>query len=251
MISFLSNLVLQIILAIDSLVQNLGLTMIIFTILFRLFVLTFTYKSLKSMNKMREISGEIKKLQQQHKGDPKALNKAQLELYQKHNINPLSGCLPQILQICMLLLIYNVITNLFHTENLQNSTFLWFDLTRPDPLYIIPLLAVITQLILSLMVSPGGEQPDIIPNNSKNKAIQKLNKKEEQTTDMAAAMQKQMLFMMPILSGFIALTLPSGLGLYWVVSTIFSIFQQYFISGWGGIVIYARRLSHYFKRQNQ
>jgi YidC/Oxa1 family membrane protein insertase len=249
MISFFSNIVLQIILTLDSVVQNLGLTLVIFTILFRLFVLSFTYKSLKSMSKMREISGEIKVLQQKHKGDPKALNLAQLELYKKHNINPLSGCLPQILQICMLLLIYNVITKLLHTDNLQNSAFLWFDLASPDPLRIIPLLAVITQLFLSLMVSPGAEQPDIVPNNSKNKAIKQLNQKEEQTANMAASMQKQMLFMMPILSGFIALTLPAGLGLYWVVSTIFSIFQQYFISGWGGIVIYARRLTRYLKRQ--
>lgn len=233
---------LNIILFINNLVGNLGLALIIFTIIFRLFTLTFTYKSLKSMGKMREISSQVKQLQKQYKNDPKGLQLAQLELYKKYNINPLSGCLPQLLQIAMLIVIYQVLIRLFKLDGLTNTSFLWFDLTSPDPLYIIPILAAISQLFLSIMTLPGGEKRDLVPNDSSKKSIQELNKKEEDSANMAATMQKQMLIMMPIMTGFIALKLDSGLGLYWVVSTLFSIGQQYFISGWGGIVIYKNRL---------
>ena len=233
---------LNIILFINNLVGNLGLALIIFTIVFRLFTLAFTYKSLKSMGKMREISSQVKQLQKQYKNDPKGLQLAQLELYKKYNINPLSGCLPQLLQIAMLIVIYQVLIRLFKLDGLANTSFLWLDLTKPDPLYIIPILAAISQLFLSIMTLPGGEKRDLVPNDSSKKSIQELNKKEEDSANMAATMQKQMLIMMPIMTGFIALKLGSGLGLYWVVSTLFSIGQQYFISGWGGIVIYKNRL---------
>ncbi len=233
---------LNIILFINNLVGNLGLALIIFTIVFRLFTLAFTYKSLKSMGKMREISSQVKQLQKQYKNDPKGLQLAQLELYKKYNINPLSGCLPQLLQIAMLIVIYQVLIRLFKLDGLANTSFLWLDLTKPDPLYIIPILAAISQLFLSIMTLPGGEKRDLVPNDSSKKSIQELNKKDEDSANMAATMQKQMLIMMPIMTGFIALKLGSGLGLYWVVSTLFSIGQQYFISGWGGIVIYKNRL---------
>lgn len=238
--------ILKIVLFLNDLVGNLGLALILFTIIFRLITLAFTYKSLKSMGKMREISGEVKQLQKKYKGDPKALQLAQLELYKKHNINPLSGCLPQILQIVMLLIIYQVLIRLFKIEGLANTSFLWFDLTSPDPLHLIPILAAGSQLFLSIMTLPGGEKRDLVPNDSSKKSIQELNKKEEDSANMAAAMQKQMLIMMPLMTGFIALKLAAGLGLYWVISTLFSIGQQYFISGWGGIVIYKDRLLKLF-----
>jgi YidC/Oxa1 family membrane protein insertase len=87
---------------------------------------------------------------------------------------------------------------------------------------------------MSLMISPGAEIPDIVPNESKKKEVQKANEKEEDFAEMAASMQKQMLFFMPVMTAFIAWRYPSGLALYWVITTVFSIVQQYFISGWGG-----------------
>ncbi len=146
----------------------------------------------------------------------------------------------------MLLIIYQVLLRLVKIENLQNVEFLWLNLTTADSLYIVPILAAVTQLILSIMTLPGGEVRDLIPNDSKKKNIQKLNEKEEKTADMAATMQKQMLFMMPLMTGFIAIKLPSGLGLYWIISTLFSIGQQYFISGWGGLITYYHRLVGFF-----
>lgn len=247
--TWLINAILQIILWLNNFLGNLGLSIIVFTIIFRALILVFTYKSLKSMKKIQAMSGEVKALQQKHKNDPQALQLAQLELYKKYNVNPLSGCLPQILQIFMLIVIYQVLLKLIGLENLQNINFLWLDLTKPDPKYIISLLATFTQLFLSLMTLPGGETRDIVPNDSKKKAIQELNEKENNTADMAATMQKQMLFMLPLMTGFIAIKLPSGLGLYWIISTLFSIFQQVFISGWGGIATYSARLVKFFKEK--
>ncbi len=249
--SWLIDIILQILLWINDLLGNLGLSIIVFTLLFRGLILTFTYKSLKSMKKIQAMSGEIKALQKQYAKDPQALQLAQMELYKKYNVNPLSGCLPQLLQIFMLIVIYQVLLKLIGMENLQNVNFLWLNLTQPDPKYIIPILATLTQLFLSIMTLPGGETRDVVPNNSKKKAIQELNEKENDTASMAATMQKQMLFMLPLMTGFIALKLPSGLGLYWVFSTIFSICQQVFISGWGGISIYAQRLKNRLQGKSQ
>jgi YidC/Oxa1 family membrane protein insertase len=246
--AFLTDLVLQCLLFINSLVGNIGLAIIIFTVLFRLIILSFTYKSLKSMGKMRELNGELKELRKKYKNDPQALNLAQLELYKRHNINPLSGCLPQLLQIFMLIVFYNALRQLIGMEGLAGTQFLWFDVTTPDSYHVIPIIAVISQLFLSLMISPGGETPNLVPDEAKKKSLQELNKKEEDTAEMAAMMQKQMLFMMPLMSGFIAWGLPAGLGFYWIVSTIFSIGQQFFISGAGGLKIYAHRLALKFKK---
>ena len=227
--TWLIDAILQIILWLNNFLGNLGFSIIAFTFVFRSLILIFTYKSLKSMKKIQAMSGEVKELQQKHKNDPQALQLAQLELYKKYNVNPLSGCLPQILQIVMLIIIYQVLLKLIGLDNLENINFFWLDLTQPDSKYIIPVLAVITQLFLSLMTLPGGETRDVVPNQSKKKAIQELNEKENNTAGMAATMQKQMLFMLPLMTGFIAIKLPSGLGLYWVASTLFSIFQQFFI----------------------
>jgi YidC/Oxa1 family membrane protein insertase len=246
--AFFTNLVLNCLLFFNSLVGNLAVAIVIFTVLFRLITLSFTYKSLKSMGKMRALNGEIKALRQKYKNDPQALNLAQLELYKKHNLNPLSGCLPQILQLAMLIIFYNALRSLIEMEGLTGTQFFWFNLTQPDSLHIIPLLAALSQLFLSLMVSPGAETPDLIPDQAKKKSLQELNKKEEDTAEMAAMMQKQMLFMMPFMSGFIAWSLPAGLGFYWIISTLFSIGQQFFISGPGGLKVYAHRLKLKFKK---
>ncbi len=247
--SWFTDGIISILVWLNNLTGSLGLAIIIFTILFRGILLIFTYKSLISMKKIQGLSGEVADLRQKYKDDPKALQLAQMELYKKHNVNPLSGCLPQLLQLVMLIFIYQALIGLIGTEGIANTQFLWLDLTTPDPLYIIPILAALSQLFLSIMTLPGGEKRDLVPNNSKKKSIQELNKKENNSAQMAATMQKQMLFLLPIMTGFIALSLPSGLGLYWIVSTLFSIVQQVKISGWGGIVIYASSLKRFFTKQ--
>ena len=221
---------------------SLGLAIIVFTFLIRSALVPITLPSLRSMKKMQDLQPELKQLSKKHGKDRKALQQAQLDLYKKYNVNPLSGCIPQLAQLGVLILLYQaLITFINNNGGTVNMQFFWLDLSVPDNKYILPILAVVTQLILSLMIAPGAEIKDIVPNDSKSKKIQKANEKEEDTADMARSMQQQMMFIMPIMTGFIALQFPSGLALYWVVTTIFSIGQQWYISGPGGLFIYTQR----------
>ncbi len=235
-----------------NLTGNLGYSILLFTFVVRSLLLPLSLPSIKSQKKIRQIQPEVNELKKIHGKDKKALQVAQMELYKKHNVNPLSGCLPQILQIIVLILLYQVLVKFISSPTINNvvinTKFFWLDLSKPDQKFILPVLAAVSQLILSVMILPGGETPDVVPNDSKKKAIQEANKKEEDVADMAATMQKQMLFLMPLTTGFIALRFPSGLALYWVATTVFTVFQQLLLSGPGGLTLYANRCVKYLKR---
>jgi YidC/Oxa1 family membrane protein insertase len=226
---------------------DLGLAIIVFTVLIRTIMLPITLPSLRASEKMRALQPEVKKLKEKHGKDKQALQLAQVELYKKYNINPLAGCLPQILQIGVLILLYQALISFLKLTEIHgvqmDPQFLWLNLTLPDHLYIFPVLAAVTQLILSLMIIPATETRDIVPNKSSKKSVQEANKKEEDLAEMAASIQQQMLYVMPVMTGFIALTFPSGLALYWIMTTVFSIGQQVYISGWGGLPVYWNRFA--------
>lgn len=203
---------------------NLGLGITLFTIILRVVLFPLTLSSLKAARKMRLLQPELTKLQKLHKGDASGLQKAQLKLYQDNKINPLAGCLPQILQLVLLIVLYQGLIHFFSLEQVGdyviNPSFLWMNLGKPDQFYILPILAGVSQFGLSLlMMGPVGK-------TEKNKKIEKNKKDEAEGPDMASMMQKQMLYVMPVFSAFIALKLPSGLVLYWVVSTVVSAIQQ-------------------------
>ncbi len=228
-----------------SVLGNLGFSIIAMTVIIKSLILPVSLPSIKAQKKMRDISPELNKLKKKFKNDQKGLQQAQLELYKKYNINPLSGCLPQILMIIILLGLYRSLNTFLVNGTIDgiqiNTSFLWLDLTQPDPIYILPILAGLSQFVMSIMISPGGEVRDIVPNKSKSKKIQEENKKEEDMASMAGSMQKQMIFMMPFMTAFIALRFPSGLAVYWVVANIFAIIQQYVVSGPGGLKTYWER----------
>jgi len=232
---------------------SLGYSIIIFTFLIRSALLPLTLPSLRSSEKMRKLQPKIKDLQKKHGKDKQSLQKAQMELYKKYNVNPLAGCIPQLAQLGILIILYKVLIDFLNSPTINgiivNPSFFWLDLSVPDSKYILPVLAALTQLVLSLMISPGAETRDVISNTNKSKKIQLENKKEEGTADMAQSMQQQMMFLMPIMTGFIALKFPSGLALYWVATTVFSIGQQLYISGPGGLVIYYKRALNFISRK--
>jgi YidC/Oxa1 family membrane protein insertase len=235
----------------NVLTGNLGAAIILFTLVIRFVLLPITLPSIKAQKKMMDLKPELDQLKKKHKGDATELQKAQMELYKKYNINPLAGCLPQLLQFGVLIVLYQTLLAFLKQPTFNghelNFNFWWFNLSHPDALYILPILAGVSQLILSLMLMPATETPDVVPNNSRKRKIQEANKKEEDTAEMAATIQQQMLFMMPIMTGVFALSFPSGLSLYWVITTVFSIVQQYFISGPGGIATYSHRIQVWLK----
>ena len=248
-------------LIIESLVQlhnftgNLGWAIILFTFLVRSLLMPLSLPAMKSQKQIMAMKPELDELKKKHKGDPKAFQSAQLELYKKYNVNPLVGCLPQLIQIGLLIVLYRVLSQFVTHSEVSgvaiNPLFYWLDLRRPDSFYILPFLAGFTQLLLSLMILPGGETPDLVSNTSKNKAVKAANEKEEDTAEMAATMQKQMLFIMPIMSGFLAVGFPSGLALYWVATTVFSMIQQLVITGPGGLVSYPQQILARISRGNR
>lgn len=246
MLDSVTQIITQVLLFLYQFSGNLGLAILLFTILIRSALFPVTLSSLRATNKMKELQPELSKLKKKHGKDAVALQKAQSEMYKKYNINPLAGCLPQLLQLGVLLILYHVLVSFLKQTEINgisiNPSFLWLNLTQPDFLYVMPILAALTQLILSFMIAPGAEKADVVPNNSRKKDIIEANKKEEDMAEMAASMQQQMLYIMPIMTGVLALKFPSGLALYWVATTLFSIGQQWYVSGPGGLKTYYQRL---------
>jgi len=211
---------------------NLGLSIIGLTLVIKLILLPFVIPTIRSAKKMQDLKPALDKLKTKHT-EKAALQKAQLELYKEHGVNPAAGCLPQIVQIVILISLYQVFIDLLKQSSIGgiqvNPNFLYLNLTKPDHTYIMPILAGVTQLIFSLMMMSGVEAHINNPKKVEDK------KKEQDSLEMAASMQQQMVYMMPLMTVLISLNFQSGLILYWVISTVFSIIQQYYFSGLGGL----------------
>ena len=239
---FITSFFIQALALLSDITGSLGLAILVFTFLIRSIMLPISLPTLRASKKMQDLQPELKKLKKLHGKDKKALQEAQLELYKKYNINPLAGCIPQLLQLAVLIFLYQSLLSFLNGSGAGvNTQFLWFNLTQKDTSYVLPVLAGVTQMILSIMIAPGAEKDDIVPNDSKKADVKKENEKEEDMAEMAQSMQQQMLFIMPVMTGFFALSFPSGLALYWVATTVFSIGQQYAVSGFGGFRTYGKR----------
>ena len=181
----------------DGIVQftgSYGISIILSTIIVRVLLYPLTLSQNKNMVAMREIQPELNELQKKYKDNPEEYQKKTMELYQKHKINPLGGCLPMLLQLPILWAFFRVLRELPYGEA---SKFLgvWV-LSEPDKLFILPLLAALTTYFQSKM------------------------------TPTADSSQKSMLIVMPIMIGIFSISFPSGLVLYWITSNVFSIVQQ-------------------------
>ncbi|NLA58154.1 MAG: membrane protein insertase YidC [Firmicutes bacterium] len=172
-----------------------GLAIILLTIAIRLILAPLTLSQSKSMEAMKALQPEMNALQQKYKDNPEEYQRRVMELYKEHNVNPLSGCLPMLIQLPFLWALFSVLRNFDF-----GTGFLWLtSLSEPDPLYILPVLSALTTYTQMIMTS-------------------------------ADASQKSMMFIMPIFIGYISISFPAGLVLYWVVSNLFSMGQQYLIA---------------------
>ena len=212
---------------------NLGLSIIAITLIIKIVLLPLVIPSLRSAKKMQDLKPELDRLKAKHT-DKAALQQAQVALYKERGINPAAGCLPQILQIVILISLYQVFMYFLKQSSVGgtvlNPFFLYLDLTKPDRTYIMPILAGVSQLVFSLMMQSG------VVSEVKNPKKVEDKKKEENSLEMATSMQQQMVYMMPLMTVIISLNFQSGLVLYWVISTVFSLVQQYLFSGWGGLI---------------
>ena len=224
--------------------HNLGLAIIFLTLAVRFILLPFVIPSLKSAKKMALLKPELDALKKKYAKDPATLKQKQLEFYRQHNLNPASGCLPYLVQLVILITLYHVFINSLQDGTIAgqaiNTQFWLWNLTAKDKTFILPLLAGFFQLLTSLSLLPAIENEPQKRRGTK--------KEKEDIGEMAQTMQQQMVFLMPLMTVFFALQFPSGLALYWLVSTIFSFLQQLFIAGPGGLTLYWLKVKRFLNR---
>ena len=199
--TFASKPLFQLLSWLHGILGNWGWSIVALTLLIRAVLYPLTYKGMVSMQKLKEISPQVKAVQAKHKGDPQRMNAAVMDLYKKHGANPLGGCLPMLLQIPVFFAIYRVLLN---AVELQGAPWMFWiqDLSRMDSTFILPIL----------MGASMYYQQKLTPSNF---------------TD---PMQEKVFKFLPIIFTFFFLTFPSGLVLYWFVNNMFSIGQQFIVN---------------------
>ncbi|MBA3724366.1 MAG: YidC/Oxa1 family membrane protein insertase [Candidatus Levybacteria bacterium] len=224
-----------------------GFSIILLTVFTRILLFPFMQQSLKQQKKMQEMTPEINKLKEKYKADPRKLQMEQMALFKAKGVNPASGCFLLLLQLPILIGLYNVllkvvnlkspndINSMLYTESLKlnhmwDTSFFGLPLGQTPAqllpsvgvgIFLVAVITGVTQFIQSKMMTPTSAEKD------------KLPKKKE--PDFATVFQTQTLYLLPIFVGFFAHTLPFGLSLYWNTLTIFGIIQQYTVAGWGGL----------------
>jgi YidC/Oxa1 family membrane protein insertase len=235
-----------------SFTGNVALGIILFTIAARLVILPLTLSSIRSSRRMQELQPMIKELQRKHGKDQQKLQEETMRLYRDYKINPVGGCLPLLLQLPIFFGVYQAVYHLFGgpageqfrseaaTRLLQDPAiaaifsqklfgvievgghaFGGVGLVNLDPVtwiyLILPTLSILFQFLQTVMATPRVQDPQ-------QKAM------------------TQMMMFMPLVFGYIAFTFPQGAVLYWVVSSVVGIVQQYFTSGWGSLANYLKFL---------
>lgn len=212
--------------------QNFAVAIAVFTVIIRLITLPLTLPQQKSAKKMQELQPKLQALQKKYKDDKEKLAQAQMELYREAGVNPLGGCLPMLIQFPIWIGLYqsivqtlaagplqllNLSTNIYKNIAWLSSlvpvknTFLWLDLGKPDPLYILPVILVATTWFQQKVMTAPSSDPQ------------------------SSSMNQSMQVMFPLMLGFFSLQFPAGLTLYIVISNLVGVIIQYFTPGWVGV----------------
>lgn len=234
-----------------SFVRDFGLAVIVVTVAIRLAVYPLYVAQIRSQRAMQELGPALSELKKKYAKDRQRFAEEQMKLYKERGVNPMAGCLPLLLQLPILFALYSallqlgcglgksggadcpglthdqaasvmgwlasIVSNPVNVGGVLDTTANWLPwitqgLQHPDPLYILPVLAGVTQLIASIMAMPA---------------------KPVQTDDPNQRMFASMAYTMPIMTVVLGAQFPAGLTLYWIATTVFQILQQYFVSGWG------------------
>ena len=202
--------------------RDFGIAVIVLTLIIRLILHPSSLKAIKSQKALSSLQPKIKEIQNKYKGNREELAKATMELYRREKISPFSGCLPLLLQLPILIALYRVFFFLkdFAPEALKavlygfvpypgliNLTFLGIiNLSQSN--FFLALTAGVLQFFQSKM---------------------SIGKQQSKKGDFSSMMQSQMLYFFPVFTIFIVWKLGSIIGLYWIVSTLFSIGEQYIV----------------------
>ncbi len=181
-------------------VGNYGIAIIIITVVLKIIFFPLTHKSYKSMKDMSKLQPKMMALKEKFKNDKDAMNRAVMELYREHKVNPLGGCLPMLVQIPVFFALYKA---LMYSIELRHAPFYFWitDLSDKDPYYVTPIIMGATMFI----------QQKMTPSNMDE-------------------LQQKVMLALPVIFTFMFLTFPSGLVLYWLVNNILTIGQQMYIN---------------------
>jgi YidC/Oxa1 family membrane protein insertase len=204
--------------------HDLGLAIIVLTILIRFVLYPLSQKQIESQKRMQELQPEIKKVQEKYKNDKEKQGRELMNLYKEKKVNPASGCLPLVVQIIFIIALYRALVagiNFSECKDLYSfvacpekigTSFLGIlDLAKPS--IILAALAAAAQFFQTKMMMVSTPQAAASGKN-----------------DFAQTMNKQMLYLGPLLTLFIGAKFPAGLPLYWLVMTLFMIVQQYYVT---------------------
>jgi len=215
-----SKLLLQLMQALDSVVRNYGITILLLATLVRLLLHPMNMSSMRSMRAMQKLQPEVERIRKKFEGDPQALNAATMALYRENKVNPMGGCLPMLLQMPLFFALYAVINNAI---DLRQAPFVaWIhDLSSPDlvaTLGPLPLIGHFPLRLLPLLMGATGLLSQVLtPTDPK---------------------QAPMMYMMNIFMVFIFYNLPSGLVFYWTVMNLLTAVQQWLaLRGDSGAVV--------------
>lgn len=201
--------------------HDLGIAIVILTLIIRLILYPLASQSIKSQKALQELQPKMDALKKMYKDDREKLAKETMELYKSEKVNPLSSCLPLLIQLPFLIAVYRVFSSGLHSDSLnllypfvQNPGQLnpislgFFDLSKPN--VILAALTGLAQFWQTKMLST--KRPPKVP-----------GAKDE---DMMTIMNQQMLYFMPIMTFVLGITWPSGLILYWLLTTLVTVAQQ-------------------------
>lgn len=205
--------------------HDMGIAIIILTIIIKTVFLPLSKKAIESQKELQDLQPKIEELKKKYAGQKEEMGRAMLALYQEHKVNPFSSCLPILVQLPFLIAVYQVFANGLANKSMDllypfvqrpeviNAISLGFlDLSKPN--WVLAVLSGLAQFWQTKMMI------------SKRPPVKGPGTADE---DMAAIMNKQMLYMMPALTVFIGVSLPGGLTLYWFVTTVLTALQQIFI----------------------
>ena len=200
--------------------HDFGVAVIVLTILIKLVLYPLGAQAIRSQKSLSELQPKMKEIKEKFKQDKEQQTKAMMELYKREKVNPLSGCLPLLVQLPILIALFRVFWKGFGEEQMGalysfvpysgqiDTTFLGL-VNLGEASIILALLTGVVQFIQTKMVTPK----------------QKSNRKGP--PDFSQMMQKQMLYFFPVFTVFILWRLPAAIALYWLVTTLFTIGQQY------------------------
>jgi YidC/Oxa1 family membrane protein insertase len=238
----------------------LGFSIILLTVLIKFIMYPLTAAQINASHEMMKIQPLMKKLKEKYKNDPKRLQQEQMALFKQHGVNPVAGCLPSLIQIVILVFgFYPVILKIvsLKAEDTLSTInhIIYFDLIKLTHVWdtnffgvelgatpaslmgsmlivaiLIPVVTAVLQFIQTKMMMPD------LPDQKENKT------NTAPTPDFSQVFQKQMLYMIPFIIGFVSFQFAIGLSLYWNTFTIFGIIQQYKLQGLGGMAGWVERL---------